>query len=180
MRTGLTIIAAGLAVTLAGATPARQTYTEPQPCAGESSPLPADLLQRCATKALRGDFGKLAGWQEDGYQRALDKGITVQGKAWVTSYYPAEGFYRGKHTASGRGVSERSAAVCQRERHMLLRHYVWTAAYGMRIVEDTGANSNHRVASRKGADRWIDYWFARPHNHNPVTAYAFIEMGPKH
>lgn len=45
MRTGLTIIAAGLALTLAGATPARQTQPEPKPCAGESSPLSAKDLR---------------------------------------------------------------------------------------------------------------------------------------
>jgi len=135
-------------------------------------PLPTDPLQRCATKALRGDFGKLKFWQAKGYQTAITKGVTVQGKAWVTSYYPQEGFRRGKPTRSGIGVTERSAAVQRRDWQRHRGDYVWTQAYGLRIVEDTGANSNTRVAKNRGANIWLDYWFPRPYRANPVTSYA--------
>jgi len=140
--------------------------------------LPEDPLQRCATKALRGDYGPLKPWQRDGYAAALAQGTTVQGRAWVTSYYPAEGFPRGQHCRSGIGVSERSAAVrsCDWTKHR--GQWVWTAAYGIRVVEDTGANSNHRAALRHGADLWLDYWFPRARNGNPVTPFAFIRKQP--
>jgi len=134
--------------------------------------LPQDPLQRCATKALRGDFGTIKPWQAKGYRAALTEGVTVQGKAWVTSYYPQEGFWRGKPTRSGIGVTERSAAVQRRDWQRHRGAYVWTQAYGLRIVEDTGANSNTRVARNRGAGIWLDYWFPRPYRANPVTKYA--------
>ena len=154
--------------------PAVQDHSTDAPSAGQV--LPADLLQRCATKALRGDFGKLKSWQRAGYAAALQHGATVQGRAWTTSYYPSEGFPRGQHCRSGIGVSERSAAVRSCDWRKCRGCYVWTAAYGIRVVEDTGANSNHGVACRKGADIWLDYWFPRARNANPVTPYAFIRL----
>lgn len=139
---------------------------------GPATTLPTDPLQRAATKALRGDFGPLKPWQRNGYAAALKRGVTVQGKAWVTSYYPSEGFWPGKPTRSGIGVSLRSAAVCRREWQSLRGRWVWTAAYGLRVIEDTGANSNHKYAARKGADRWLDFYFLRNHPANPVTPFA--------
>lgn len=144
--------------------------------------LPQDPLQRCATKAINGDFGKLKDWQAKGYKLAIKHGVTVQGKAWVTSYFPSEGFREGDCTASGRGVSIRSAAVKINDFKKLKLMYVWTNYYGIRIVEDCGANSNLRKAQSQykkdhpiqSAKIWLDYWFPHRRGDNPVTPYAFI------
>ena len=140
-------------------------------CARE---LPHDPFQRVAIKALRGDYGQLRPWQKAGYASGLAQGVTVQGTAWVTSYYPAEGFRRGKATRSGIGVSERSAAVTRDTWYQRRGQWVWTQSYGIRVVEDTGANFNRAAAHKHGASIWLDYWWPVPHNRNPVTAYAFI------
>lgn len=174
-----TIIAVALAATLAGLTSATEEQT-----AGACAPivaqtpdaLPSDPLQRVAQKAIRGDFGVIPAWKLNGYKAALATGATVQGRAWVTSYYPSEGFYEGKPTRSGIGVTLRSAAVQRADWKRFRGCWVWTAAYGIRLVEDTGANSNTRVARSKGADRWLDYWFPKARNGNPVTEYAFIRQ----
>lgn len=142
---------------------------------GHAQQLPEDPLQRCAHKALRGDYGRLQPWQRRGYELARRTGATIQGRAWVTSYYPSEGFRRGQSTRSGVGVSARSAAVARHRWARLRGRYVWTAAYGLRVIEDTGANRNDQVARRKGADLWLDYWFPHPRNQNPVTGYAIWE-----
>lgn len=134
--------------------------------------LPSDPLQRCAARALYGDFGKLNPWQTSGYKAAVEDGVTVQGLAWVTGYYPWE--HDGHNTRSGRKPSLRSAAVQRRDYHACLFRYVWTSAYGLRIVEDSGANSNTRVARRYGADRWLDYYWRTRHDRNPVTEYAIF------
>lgn len=134
--------------------------------------LPNDPLQRCAIKALRGDYGRLKTWQRRGYEKALKRRITVQGLAWVTSYYPQEGFHAGDVTRSGVGVSQRSAACIEARWKKWQGRFVWTAAYGLRIIEDMGANSNEVVARKKGARIWFDYWFPRPYRQNPVTKFA--------
>jgi len=126
------------------------------PCRLDSGQL--DPLQKCARKALAGHFGDLKPWQKHGYYLALRKQVQAAGLAWLTSYYPAEGFRRGSPTASGRPVSERSAAVSRKRFRSLKGHYVWTEKYGLRIIEDCGANYNDHVARRKGAHIWIDYW----------------------
>jgi hypothetical protein len=165
--TRTTIIAALLACACAAA--------QPMPQEGLHACLPRDPLQRVAARALRGDFGKLKPWQAKGYLRAQQQHVTVQGRAWVTSYYPAEGFPRGQHCQSGIGVSERSAAIRLCDWQKYRGQWVWTAAYGIRVVEDTGANSNHGAALRHGADLWLDYWMQRANNTNPVTPFAFIK-----
>lgn len=148
-----------------------------QPLAEAVPELPTDPLQRCAHRALRGDFGRIHQWQGDGYRAAIASGATVQGTAWVTSYYPSEGFVEGQCTRSGNGVSLRSAAVRRADWRQRRGQYIWTAAYGIRIVEDTGADRNQRIAQRRGAEIWLDYWFRGPKRGNPVTPYAFIARG---
>jgi hypothetical protein len=173
-----TIIAVALAATLAGWASAteEQTTGACAPIVAQTPDLPTDPLQRVAQKAIRGDFGVIPAWKLNGYKAALATGATVQGRAWVTSYYPSEGFYEGKRTRSGIGVTMRSAAVQRADWKRFRGCWVWTAAYGIRLVEDTGANSNTRVARSKGADRWLDYWFPKARNGNPVTEYAFIRQ----
>jgi len=161
-----TIIAGLLAaVTLVGAPPAAQQQTEQSPAAGivaDNAPapevLPADPLQRCATKALRGDFGTLKPWQIIGYNLALTGKTTVK-LAWLTTYYPQEGFWRGKGCRWGIGTSERVAAA----NLLPAKTYVWISSPPhLRQVWDTGAKWNDRVARRKGAALWCDLWVPYP------------------
>lgn len=124
--------------------------------ATEATPLPQDPFRRCATKALRGDYGPLQEWQRVGYQRGLEKGATPL-PVWVTTYYPEEGFARGEATASGYGCSERVAAA-----NLLPRWcFVWLPSVGLRQVLDCGARANDRVAQRRGAACWVDLWEPR-------------------
>lgn len=123
--------------------------------ATQPADLPDDPFQRCAVKALRGDFGQLAEWQRVGYARGLDIGATRK-RAWVTTYFPEEGHHRGDETASGYGCSERVASANLIPR----RSFVWTQATGLRQVLDRGASSNDDRARRKPyyAELWIDFW----------------------
>lgn len=144
--------------------------------------LPTDPLQRCATRALAGEWGPLKDWQRDGYKQAIVGGATVQGTAWVTGYYPWECMHRdhktGKmvlnNTRSGRKPTLRSAAVRYNAFDAQVFQYCWTEAYGMRVVEDSGAERNARVARGRGADIWLDYYWKTRHGRNPVTAYAIF------
>lgn len=141
-------------------------------------PLPRDPLQRVAERAIRGQFGPLRDWQRDGYQQALLTGATVQGRAWVTGYYPWE--CGSNRTHSGRKPSLRSAAVQQKDFHRLVYRYIWTEAYGLRVIEDSGANRNTRVARHRGASIWCDYYWTTRHDRNPVTRYAVFGDSRKH
>lgn len=156
------------------------TLPAPDPAA-----LPSDPFQRCAVKALRGDFGTLADWQRRGYQAGLAAGVTVQGTATVTTYYPQEGCYRGKAMRSGVGVTERYAACLRREWPRLRGSYVWVQPVqnsqgrlvgGIRQIMDTGANGNHRrFGLRMGSDRWLDYWYPTPTELVRRAPYAIWE-----
>lgn len=156
------------------------TLPAPDPAA-----LPADPFQRCAVKALRGDYGTLADWQRRGYQAGLAAGVTVQGTATVTTYYPQEGFPRGQATRSGAGVCEKHAACLRREWPRLRGSYVWVQPTtnsqgrlvgGIRQIMDTGANSNHsRFGTRMGSDRWLDYWYPTPTELVRRAPYAIWE-----
>ena len=156
------------------------TLPAPDPAA-----LPDDPFQRCAVKALRGDYGTLADWQRRGYQAGLAAGVTVQGTATVTTYYPQEGFPRGQATRSGAGVCEKHAACLRREWPRLRGSYVWVQPTtnsqgrlvgGLRQIMDTGANSNHRrFGTRMGSDRWLDYWYPTPTELVRRAPYAIWE-----
>lgn len=156
------------------------TLPAPDPAA-----LPDDPFQRCAVKALRGDYGTLADWQRRGYRAGLAAVVTVQGTATVTTYYPQEGCYRGKAMRSGVGVTERYAACLRREWPRLRGSYVWVQPTtnsqgrlvgGLRQIMDTGANSNHqRFGTRMGSDRWLDYWYPTPTELVRRAPYAIWE-----
>ncbi len=118
--------------------------------------LPADAFQRCAVKALRGDYGPLQEWQRVAYQRGLDIGAR-QVRAWVTTYYPEEGFPRGQMCRWGYPVSERVAAA----NLLPARTFIWLPEAGVRQVLDTGARSNDAVAQRLGGSLWLDIWEPR-------------------
>lgn len=122
----------------------------------EECSLPTDPMRRCAVKALRGDYGELQAWQREGYEAALRRQPLIL-RAWVTTYYPSEGFPRGQMCRWGIGVSERVAAANK----LPPKTWVWHPRTGIRQVWDTGAHSNDRRASRLGADLWIDFWEPR-------------------
>jgi hypothetical protein len=156
----------------------------PQRTTAPGSLLSDDPFQCCARRALRGDFGPLEQWQRNAYAWGLAQGVTVQGTATLTTYYPQEGHRRGDEMRSGIGVNERYAAVLQREWRPLQQCYVWVEPTlnsrgqwvgGIRQVMDTGANSNHRrFALRYGTDRWLDYWYPQPHELVKSAGYCFI------
>ena len=109
-----------------------------------------------ALRSTRGEFGPLQQWQADGYTKLLDAG-GVRKTAWVTQYYPSEGFQRGQGTRWGVGVNERVIAANELPAHS----WVIILDVGIRQVLDTGANSNDSVARRRGADHWLDLWVPR-------------------
>ena len=120
--------------------------------------LPRDPFQRCAIRALRGDFGKLAEWQRRGYARGLALGVTCNTRVWLTGYYATEG-RQGQTDRRGRPCTRRTAAA------NLVSENAWVwceAAAELRQVRDCGAHRNDAVARRKGARLWIDYWYRYP------------------
>ena len=114
--------------------------------------LPADPFQRAATKALRGDFGKLHDWQARGYRLGLAQGVTCTTPIFLTAYYGTEA--SGKVDSKGNACTYRTCASNKVKRGS----YIWTK-YGLRQVLDCGAHFNDRIASRRGANLWVDYWY---------------------
>jgi hypothetical protein len=138
--------------------------------------LPDDPFQRCATKALRGDFAGAPQWKLDVYDRGLSLGVTANRTAWLTAYYGTRP--DGKRDRYGRPCTLRHAAA--RDEQVPRRAFVWTAQSGIRQVLDTGSVDNIRRARKKGADVWIDAWLPSP-SHNSwgstVTPLAVIPNG---
>lgn len=98
--------------------------------------LPSDAFERCATKALRGDYGPLEHWQQCAYIWGLAKRVRCCGLAKVTSYGPWESPHMsgGEWTASGLRVSAR---FCAANPEIAFGTIVWTE-YGLRYVQDRG------------------------------------------
>lgn len=118
-----------------------------------SSSTVAEQFRQCAEKALRGEFGKLRPWQRNAYQRGLSAGVRTV-RVWQTIYCPPQ-YRRGERTASGRGCSEEIAAANALPGGTV----VWIANPAhLRVIGDTGARGNDRVARRKGATLWLDLW----------------------
>ena len=139
-RVTLVLVLAGIAVAVSGVVGAGR--------------LPEDPARRCAAKALRGDFGPLSEWQKRGYT-ALLNGKPRYRRAWVTTYYPEEGFGRGDECRWwSAGCSERVAAANKLPAYA----WVWVWPGHLRQVLDTGARRNDVIAARKGADLWLDLW----------------------
>lgn len=114
--------------------------------------MPADPFQRAATKALRGDFGKLHDWQARGYRLGLAQGVTANTRIFLTAYYGTEA--SGKVDSKGNACTYRTCASNKVKRGS----YIWTK-YGLRQVLDCGAHFNDRIAISKGARLWVDYWY---------------------
>lgn len=116
------------------------------------SDLPEDPFQRTATKALRGEYGKLARWQHEGYSRGLAEGVTASRTLVLTQYNGRE--------ASGKIDGHKKPCTMRTCASNRIRQYawVWTERTGLRQVLDTGALSNDRRARRLGGT-WVDVWF---------------------
>jgi hypothetical protein len=136
-------------------------------CSGAE--LPQEPAQRTATLALQGRYGALSSWQREGYTLILQRGATVQGTAWVTHYWAAEG-PDGRVDCYGNRCTLRTAAA-----NLLPRKaYVWVSnPCQIRQVLDCGARRNDRIAQRKGADVWIDLWTAKPKG-NSIAHYTVV------
>ena len=115
--------------------------------------LPEDPVDRVATKAIRGDFGKLAGWQREGYQALLSGHRTMT--AWRTFYSAHEGRQGQVDALGGRCDPTRTVAA----NALPMRSYVLFMGpkTKLRQVRDRGAKRNDRAfAHRRGLDLWID------------------------
>jgi hypothetical protein len=128
-----------------------------------------DSFTICAIRALRGDWGQLEPWQREAYLTGLSRNSTVQGRAWITHYWPAEG-RQGQVDSRGNPCTRRTAAANRIPR----RHWVWVAnPCQIRQVLDCGARGNDRQAERYGADLWIDLWNPGPKG-NYLSGYVVI------
>ena len=123
-----------------------------------SPDLPSDPFQRTATKALRGDYGKLQRWQHEGYSRGLRAGVTTSRTLVLTQYNGREA--SGKRDRRGKPCTLRTCASNRIPQYA----WVWTERTGLRQVLDTGARANDRVARSKGGT-WVDVWY-------PTAEYA--------
>lgn len=136
-----------------------------------------DPFRKCARKALAGEFGELEPWQETGYRRGLERGMTCDTQAWLTVYGPWEG-RQGRTDRRGRPCSWRTAAA----NAIPENSWVWSPVDGrIRQVRDCGAKSNDRRARRRGATVWVDLWHRRARQvtwgGSMVTNIAVIPRG---
>lgn len=122
-----------------------------------------DLFQRCAIKALAGDYGQLQPWQRYAYARGLVDGVKATKLLVLTQYNAKEGRFgqvdrRGQPCTKHTCASNRLPYGC----------YVWTNKTGLRQVRDCGASRNdtiaRRIAQKHGHSNWrnaiwIDVWY---------------------
>lgn len=145
----MTMMAGLVALTLAGIVTSPAVAADGDAC--------REQFRQCATKALRGDFGRLKPWQRRAYERGLTRGVTTA-RVWMTTYFPSEGYARGEGCAYGYGCSEEVAAANALPAHTV----VWVAKPAhLRVVGDTGARGNDRAARRRGGAWWLDLWVPR-------------------
>ena len=132
-----------------------------------------DSFRRVAMRALAGEFGELRDWQEEGYRRGLESGVTCDTKAWITVYGPWEG-RQGRIDMRGRPCSWRTAAANEIPEGA----WVWSPADGrLRQVRDCGATNNDRIARRRGAALWVDLWRKKRSTWSTVEGIAVILGG---
>lgn len=114
--------------------------------------LPSDPGQRCAVKALRGDYGSLSCWQRAGYTAIATGG---RPRALVlTAYYGTEP--SGRYDGHDQRCSMRTCASNRLPQYA----WLWTPQSGLRQVLDTGSPSNDRTARMLGGT-WVDVWWPR-------------------
>lgn len=126
--------------------------------AGAPAALPENPVERVCAKALRGDFGALAGWQKEGYQ-ALAKGHRTH-RAYYTHFGPYEG-RQGRVDAYEQPCTMRTLASNKLPRRswVLLQAPYWE----LRQVLDCGAKSNDRnFAYKHDREVWVDRWHPSP------------------
>jgi hypothetical protein len=108
--------------------------------------LPTDPLQRAATRAMRGDFGRLKPWQAVWYARALETQPDSR-RVWLTQYGPWENYQGDDYH------------IAANPRYMLPGTVVWLSKPGqLRVVTNRGASYNDAVARRRGCAHWVDLW----------------------
>lgn len=137
-------------------------------------PLPADPCQRLATKALRGDYGKLNARQRKAYELLLAQGLTEAdiSLALATAYGPWEGYDYGEGTAYGYGCSDLTLAANAIPAHWYVLLERRPGQWQVRQIQDTGASWNDRHWRayarrhfRVKAECWVDLFL--PHDINP-------------
>ena len=131
-----------------------------------------------AHKALAGDYGELAAWQKDGYERLLKTGGEKR-IAWITHYSQHEPGCN-TTTASGTQVTEgRTAAMLDipwptKEHPERVWCYVLIdlpVGMTLRRIEDTGSRANRGRAQRKGAQTWVDIYRNTRNRNALLTTY---------
>lgn len=155
MRT-VTVAGAALALAIAAAisTQAQTPSVPPQRIAPEQLASQheatlaglADPLQRCATRALAGEFGPLRPWQARWYAQALATQPRPR-RVWQTQYGEWDpGRYRGDRYH-----------IAANPRHLQRGSVVWLSKPGILcVVTNRGADSNDRIAKAHGCDHWVD------------------------
>ena len=114
--------------------------------------IPSNPFTVTASRALAGDYGKLAEWQKDAYERGLRLGLSPQWQVVLTAYYPSEG-HSGKYDCRGARLGPHAAS----SNLIPQGWYIWTPYSGLRRVCDRGATSNDLRAAKHRAI-WVDIW----------------------
>ena len=137
------------------------------PTVTDAAELPSNPVQRCAAKALAGEFGELEQWQRQGYTKLLylDKPPTEK-LAWITVYNENDPGCN-ETGASGRHVSHRMAAMIDKPWATWVLVDLDTG-YQLRQIFDTGSRRNIWRAqnpkkcgsSRPPAQTWIDLYYS--------------------
>jgi len=141
--------------------------------------IPADLLpedpwERTACKALRGDYGLLAYWQQVGYQLIAD-GEGRQHTAWVTYYWTGE-LGVNRICSTGYTVSNRVAAM--RKEQAAPYDFVMVklpGGYQLRQILDTGSYRNLSRARSRGATHWVDLWVPQVTNRSYIAQVLVVK-----
>ncbi len=124
----------------------------------EPAELPSDPAQRCAAKALRGDFGPLKDWQRTGYW-LFAAGEGKWQTAWITRYWAGEPGVNFT-TTSGRRVDHQTAAMLDVPFGTFVLVDLPTG-FNLRRVWDRGSRRNISRARSRGASTWCDLWVPR-------------------
>ena len=124
----------------------------------------SDPFRLCAERALAGYWGPLKPWQQQWYRLGLERGLTVQGRAKVTSFGPWENprMSGGPFCWVGPVRIRLDAAHCAANPELPKGSIVWTP-YGLRFVVDRGGWVRlGRPYTRPGETANLDYWSPRP------------------